>query len=224
MKTLAERLRLSRTKKNWNQSQLARQAGIKPQVVQLLEAGKVLQSKHLFVIATALDVTAEWLLTGLPSNSVLRNKSTAGHLEEKAVPPNGYPDGNGNNKQVPIYSVTTGDNADSFRLDSDQVIGHVACHPRQHGMRGAFVIYCVGDAMSPRYENGDLIYCLPKQPLKPGQDILITLINDGQAMLKRLVKLDRPAQKLTYEQFNPPGKHHLNLREVAEIYAVVGRG
>jgi len=228
LNTLAERMRALRIKQGLNQSQLARHAGTKPQVVQLIEAGKVLQSKHLFSIAHVLDTTAEWLLTGVSPRRENGKSARSGQLDDRTYAPAGYP-GSPRSPQagpdeVPIFAAESGKNGPKFSLNTHQAIGHVPRHPRQQGMHGAFAFYCAGDSMSPRYEHGDLIYCLPHQPLKADQDIVVTFLNDEHAVMGRMVKLDRAAQKLTLEQFNPPGKTSVSIPETVEIYTIVGRG
>lgn len=64
MKTLAQRLRYSRERAGLSQSALARTVGIKPQAVQLIEAGRVEKPRHLLALATALAVNPNWLLDG----------------------------------------------------------------------------------------------------------------------------------------------------------------
>lgn len=64
MKTLAKRLRYCREGAGLSQSALARAVGIKPQAVQLIEAGRVEKPRHLLALATALGVNPTWLLDG----------------------------------------------------------------------------------------------------------------------------------------------------------------
>lgn len=232
MKTLAERLRHLRMQKNMNQSQLARLAGIKPQIVQLIEAGKVLQSKHLFAIAHVLETSAEWLLTGSHGGAafsnaiqISKNGIKLARMEDKSHPSRIAQSAHINTPDnVPIYSSSGNQKNKQFSLDTEQTIGYIGAHPRQQRMHGAFAFYCVGDAMAPRYEHGDLIYCLPNQPFREGDDVLITLMDQRQAVMGRLVKYDQGAQKLTFEQFNTTGRQHFNLKEVIEVYLIVGRG
>lgn len=64
MNSLAKRLRYAREQAGHTQSALARLVGVKPQTIQLIEAGKVVRPRHLLDIARALDVSAQWLSTG----------------------------------------------------------------------------------------------------------------------------------------------------------------
>ena len=64
MNSLAKRLRYAREQAGHSQSALARLVGIKPQTIQLIEAGKVARPRHLLDIATALGISAQWLLSG----------------------------------------------------------------------------------------------------------------------------------------------------------------
>lgn len=64
MKTLAQRLRYCRERAGLSQSALARAVGIKPQAVQLIEAGRVEKPRNLLALAAALEVNPAWLQTG----------------------------------------------------------------------------------------------------------------------------------------------------------------
>lgn len=65
METINDRIRTSRDKKGWNQSDLARAIGVTPQTVQQWENGKTSpRNKKIDALAQALGVSADWLLTG----------------------------------------------------------------------------------------------------------------------------------------------------------------
>lgn len=89
MKTLAQRLRYCRERAGHSQSALARAVGIKPQAVQLIEAGRVEKPRNLLALATALDVNPNWLLTGDgPMSPVAINETPArygAHLSAEAT-------------------------------------------------------------------------------------------------------------------------------------------
>ena len=64
MKTLSQRLRYAREQAGLSQSALARQVGMRPQAIQLIEAGRVRQPRNLVQIAAALNVNPLWLANG----------------------------------------------------------------------------------------------------------------------------------------------------------------
>lgn len=59
-----------REQKGWSQKELADRAGIYPQIVQSIEAGKADSSKYLYKIAQPLGSNVEFLLTGQERFSV----------------------------------------------------------------------------------------------------------------------------------------------------------
>lgn len=64
MDTLAHRLRYARERMGLSQSELARRAGLRPQAIQFIEAGRVQRPRNLLDLAQVLAVNAEWLLFG----------------------------------------------------------------------------------------------------------------------------------------------------------------
>ena len=64
MKTLSQRLRYAREQAGLSQSALARRVGLRPQAIQLIEAGRVRQPRNLVHIAAVLKVNPLWLASG----------------------------------------------------------------------------------------------------------------------------------------------------------------
>ena len=64
MKTLADRVAHAREARGWNQSELARRVGVKPQAVQQIESGQTKRSKFLPEIAAVTGFSLSWLLSG----------------------------------------------------------------------------------------------------------------------------------------------------------------
>jgi len=78
MQTLAQRLRYTREAAGLSQSALARAVGIKPQTIQLIEAGKVKRPRHLIEIANALKVSGAWLSGGVALNEIRETRGVYG--------------------------------------------------------------------------------------------------------------------------------------------------
>lgn len=64
MTTLAERLKLARSKAGLSQSKVAETVGISQPTYQALESGKVQKTSYMMEIANALQVSPNWLATG----------------------------------------------------------------------------------------------------------------------------------------------------------------
>ncbi|HAS1170458.1 MULTISPECIES: helix-turn-helix domain-containing protein [Enterobacter] len=67
MQTIKERLKMKRLEHEMTQAELAEQAGVKQQSIQLIEAGVTKRPRYLFELAKALDCDPGWLLYGKTS-------------------------------------------------------------------------------------------------------------------------------------------------------------
>lgn len=79
MKTLSQRLRYAREQAGLSQSALARQVGLRPQAIQLIEAGRVQQPRNLVHIAAVLKVNPLWLANGEGGVEALAVREPATH-------------------------------------------------------------------------------------------------------------------------------------------------
>ncbi len=130
------------------------------------------------------------------------------------------PDKDGVSVRVPVYSsvfpAQLGE-ADGAR----NIIEWVAGHPAQLGVRDAFAIYMSSDEMEPRYFRGELVFVHPHRPLQAGKDCVV-VHKDGSLSVRHVVSSSDGALKLA--QFNPKNQKSVAEKDVAAVYAVVGRG
>ena len=64
MNTLAKRVKKRRTQLGLRKTRLAEMAGVHHSIICRIESGQNSYSRHLFEIAEALKVNAEWLVKG----------------------------------------------------------------------------------------------------------------------------------------------------------------
>jgi len=126
-------------------------------------------------------------------------------------------------RDVPVYGTAVGGDDAEF-LWNGETIDYVRRPPGLVGVKEAFAIYVSGSSMSPRYEEGELVYIHPKRPARPGDDVVIELHGkDGQAgkcFLKRFIR--RAPDLVHAEQFFPVrGPVTYPTREVRNIYKVL---
>ena len=108
-------------------------------------------------------------------------------------------------RNVPVYGTAVGGDEGDFRLNG-QLIDHAPRPPGIADRRDVYVIYLVGDSVSPAYEDGSPIYVDPHRRPAPRDYVVVELRGEsegelGQAMVKRLVR--RGGGKLYLEQHNP---------------------
>lgn len=83
METLGFRLKLARKNKGFSQRELSKHSGVSQQLISLLESGKNETTSEVFNLATALDVSPEWLGTGNGDMNANIGDNTTVTKEEK---------------------------------------------------------------------------------------------------------------------------------------------
>lgn len=127
--------------------------------------------------------------------------------------------------QVPLYGFAAGAPFGPIHLNHDAAHEYVERHPRQGRAADAFAVRVWGESMSPRYEPGDIAYCVRQQFPRRMEDVVVEMKN-GDAWIKRYVGMSNGM--VTLEQLNPPeGEErlvYLKSADVKAMHAVVGRG
>lgn len=101
----------------------------------------------------------------------------------------------------------------------------------------AYAVEIVGDSMAPRFEPGERVFVSPKAAVRPGDDVIVQLIDPAgegdladavtEVLIKRLVR--RTAAFIELRQFNPDTTFEVPLDRVARqkgrlaIHRVRGR-
>ncbi len=123
---------------------------------------------------------------------------------------------------VPVYGTAVGGESGDFELNGE-VIDRVRRPSGLIHAREAFGLYVSGTSMSPRYEEGDLIFVHPGRPASPGCHVVVELAPDGfgrhGALLKRY--RGRTATKLLLWQMNPEGEIEIDLDRVRQVLRVL---
>lgn len=122
---------------------------------------------------------------------------------------------------IPVYGLVGAASGDSIHLDHSAVVRSTPRHPAQGERAGVFALEVWSESMSPRYEPGELVYCIRNQPPKRGQDCVIEMRN-GDAFLK-IYEGQRNSVVFT-RQLNPDSEVRYEGAKVKALHAVVGRG
>lgn len=125
-------------------------------------------------------------------------------------------------RDLPVRGVAVGGTDADFQLNGETV-DYVRRPPGLAKVRDAFAIYVVGDSMSPRFEEGELLFINPHRPARPGDDVLIEMKPNGHeagdAFIKRLVK--RTPTQWVCRQFNPPAELSYPVAEVKHVLRIM---
>lgn len=107
-------------------------------------------------------------------------------------------------RDVEVRGVAVGGKESCFEFNGE-VVDRVRRPPGIAGASNVFAIYVVGQSMSPRFEEGELVFVHPGRPATSGCDVIVELHgrngDPGQCYIKRLVK--RTPTRTVLQQFNP---------------------
>jgi phage repressor protein C with HTH and peptisase S24 domain len=122
---------------------------------------------------------------------------------------------------VPLFGWVGAASDGRLTLAEQSLRGYVPMHPNQANVRDAFALEVADVSMSPRYEPGEIVYLAPNRMPRTGTDCVV-VTTDGEGLLKRFVS--RGADQMVLHQLNPNKQLTLDLRAVAQVHSVVGRG
>lgn len=127
-------------------------------------------------------------------------------------------------RNVPVYGTGSGGDGGDFSFNG-QLIDHAPRPPGIANRKDVYVVYLVGDSISPAYEDGTPIYVDPHRRPQPRDYVVVELRGEregepGPAFVKRLVA--RGAGKLKLEQHNPSGPlDPIDESEVVRVHRVI---
>lgn len=167
MSTFAERFRAAYERQGIKKADVARRLNITPQSVQKYETGGLPSRQNLLKLADALQVSAEYLLTGRTSVVETAQMSEVQTRRGGRVVP----------KLTALHAV---------RGNTDAVLGHYQtyfpCGPR------AFLVEVWDDSNAPRYNLGDMLVIDPDKTPMPGRMVLAAVGADSDPALGRYVR------------------------------------
>lgn len=233
-------LRHFRTKAGLSQQALANAAGTSQPQIKRLEAGeRTLSKKWAEQLAPHLGVTAETLMfppaaldSEADDGAVPGSSDAAPGLSFVPEPNAILPDAPSpvdtttfkGPRNVPVYGTGSGGNGGDFSFNG-QLIDHAPRPPGIANRKDVYVVYLVGDSISPAYEDGTPIYADPHRRPQPRDYVVVELRGErdgepGPAFVKRLVA--RGNGKLKLEQHNPSGPlDPIDESEVVRVHRVI---
>lgn len=174
--TIADRLRMARENKEYDQRKLAVKIDVAARTLQRWEKGEqVPDSNYLVRLAKQTGVRPEWLLTGegeMYPSLPPRTKIIPLHKD--------YLSRNVQLVDIPLLSsVPAGRSSAMFR--PDHIERYVTVDDIKD--RDAFALVVKGKSMSPRIEDGDIVVVSPQQEVRSG-DICVVRVNDEDVLKK----------------------------------------
>lgn len=220
-------LRQLRIERQWTHDEAANAMGIsRGQFIKLERGERGLTERTIALAAKAFEVSRS-VIIGEEVNSPPTGPVEDAWLEPSAAIP---ADQNAANttrflgpRNVPVYGTGSGGDGGDFRFNG-QTIDHAPRPPGIENRRDVYVVYVIGDSVSPKYEDGDPIYVDPHRRPQPRDYVLVELKGaaegePGPAYVKRLV--GRAGGKLKLEQHNPAGPVDFDENSVVRVHRVI---
>lgn len=169
MKTTADRIKEGMAIRDLKQSDLVERTGISKGALSSYISGKyVPKQNNIYKIAKALNVNEAWLM-GVDCDMTRNSLNTS-------------PQSNG--VKIPVLGrVAAGIplTASEYIVDTEEIPAAMAADGEYFGLM------IKGDSMEPRIRNGDVVIVRKQEDADDG-DIVIALVNGGDAVCKRLKK------------------------------------
>ena len=220
-------LRQLRNERGWTHDEAAEAMGIsRGQFIKLERGERGLTERTIGLAAKAFEVSRA-LIIGEDGQLTAAEESADSAAPPSARIPTDEPLPNLTRllgpRNVPVYGTGSGGDGGDFRFNG-QTIDHAPRPPGIENRRDVYVVYVVGNSVSPKYEDGDPIYVDPHRRPQPRDYVVVELHGSedgtpGDAFVKRLVK--RTATKLVVEQHNPAEEIVFEEAKVARVHRVI---
>lgn len=215
--TLGERIRLARKTAGLTQAELGAIFSISREAVSLWENDtNAPTADKLGRIAAETHVSSDWLITG-------RGEMEGPQPSMASLPIDGLPLRPGT---IPVLGMGAGGNDGEYEWNGEE-IDRVDCPPMLDGVTEAYAIYVSGHSMSPRYNDGELLFVNPSKSIHPGCFVVVQFHKDeGGGSPKVWVKqfVGRAPQQSTFRQYNPPAERKIPTQRIIAVHRIVGTG
>ena len=121
-------------------------------------------------------------------------------------------------RNLPILGHAKG-GEDAFFIDNGEIAGYTMRPHVLEGVADAYAVEFWDTSMEPALKHGHLGWVHPRKPVKPGDDVVVQL-NDGQALVKTLVR--RTEAQLILRQYNPPKDFKIDRALIKSVHLIVG--
>ncbi|UXM96181.1 XRE family transcriptional regulator [Bartonella sp. HY329] len=129
------------------------------------------------------------------------------------------------NRKIPIYGQAVAGINGEFMLNGN-ILYEVLCPPQLADVQNAYGVVVSGDSMSPRYEDGEVVFLNPQRRVKQNDYVVAQIQMDEfstpHAFVKRFVRHN--AQELVLSQFNPPMELKFPHARVVSVHFIAVAG
>ena len=188
--SLDTRIFEARKKAHLTQNKLASLVHVTKAAVSAWEHGRSPRRDKLEAIAKATNVSLEWLLLG---------DKNAGEYDSRQI------SGKPAIKLIPVYGQAVAGINGEVAFDGKKLF-EVPCPPQLLNLDNAYGVEVAGDTMSPRYEDGEIVYVDTVRRIKKGDYVVAQIMMKEEdsfptAFIKRFIRHNE--KELVLTQLNP---------------------
>ncbi|AQT47862.1 XRE family transcriptional regulator [Bartonella choladocola] len=206
--SLKTRIFEARKKAHLTQNKLASLVHVTKAAVSAWEHGTSPHRDKLEAIAKATNVSLEWLLLG---------DKNAGEYDSRQISDRPAI------KLIPVYGQAVAGINGEFSFDGKKLF-EVPCPPCLLNVENAYGVEVAGDTMSPRYEDGEIVYIDTVRRIKKDDYVVAKIMMREEdsfptVFIKRFIRHNE--QELVLAQLNPakelvfPHQHVLSVHYIA---------
>ena len=206
--SLDTRILEARKKAHLTQNKLASLVHVTKAAVSSWEHGTVPRQDKIADIAKATNVSLEWLLLG---------DKDAGECDSRQISDRPAI------KLIPVYGQAVAGINGEFAFDGKKLF-EVPCPPQLLNLDNAYGVEVAGDTMSPRYEDGEIVYVNTLRRVKKGDYVVAQIMMKEEdsfptVFIKRFIRHNE--KELVLTQLNPakelvfPHQHVVSVHYIA---------
>ena len=211
--SLNTRIFKARKKAHLTQQDLASRLNVTKAAVSSWEHGTVPRQDKIADIAKATNVSLEWLLLG---------DKNAGEYDSQQISDRPAI------KLIPVYGQAVAGINGEVAFDGKKLF-EVPCPPQLLNVENAYGVEVAGDTMSPRYEDGEIVYVDTVRRIKKGDYVVAQIMMKEEdsfptAFIKRFIRHDE--KELVLTQLNPAKELVFPHQRVVSVHyiALAGEG
>jgi phage repressor protein C with HTH and peptisase S24 domain len=223
-----ETIRTTRKSKKLSLEKLAEHVGISTSQMSRIETGKrKARYDEMVRIADRLGIRIEDISDVIQSPAPSK-EAPSGSVSEpsRAFRPAGLGAANAQSQAVPIDVPVYGGGpigGASYSAAYNVEIAKVKRPPGLANMAGVYAIHMIGSSMSPRFEDGELIFVSATRAPAIGDDVVMETVKfHGETHSRRYIRrlIEMTETEWVLEQFKPPATERFPMRTVKFVYRI----
>lgn len=197
---LKDRIRQALERKHLSPEAASKQAGMERSYLSKLLDDSIGSPRvdTIRKIATALEVSADWLVNGVESVPIIDVRAAA----PGSHPPLPVRDEMAND--IPVMGTAAGNHTrGAFKIGGD-AIDYVRRPPGLIGAKGIYALYIEGESMVPQFNPADLVFVSEHRPVRVNDPVIVqTSYTEGEIEGSIGIYLRRDEQWVTIGKHNP---------------------